>query len=719
MLTSPNDTAKGNLKPEAREAALAQLRVRSNPFASSVATAGTEDDCLRFDIPGLLREQHDCLRGIVQLYRDGKPDSQVFPVVGDRGTGKTHLLRTFRDEVQRRNDTLVVVADHYTLGQDPVDYLILQIAGFLLSHTGAGAKTFQTIADRLTGRVLDEALRRLTPPEQLTLVPPRTIMEKFGSWFGTGTSVNARLQIVQELAASCASVLPEPRVAAQAAGVPANQLVEVIHRFLQQTESTATDGILRRELYSRLAVFSLTGDRAPLADFMNGDYRQGPAHVSQAGKLNLQLLCVFIQLFRELKIPLVFVFDQLEDFLLGPNQHVKEDVRVSFTNALASLINSVPGLCIMIFAERSLWNGTILQLAGGYAAERLNRLFSLPGRPAQRDIPMPESVGHGNLSQLIQRRVRWTLGYLDSNLPDIFPFGESQLREVENKETTVRACLRKLAELYNEIVFNAKTQKISPVIGQTTSTNDEITKIEPKQTSDPQKPLIEPVHLEKTQPDPVINESLMTNLKANWKTAEAAAENELGKGPFVPSKVVAIQQGLVIWLEFLRECGLVAQLWAKEELFVDPEINPPYGYLAIIRVADPTSPGIGVAGWFGEGVWRFKEFKARLEVFKNNPPVIRTLVLCRRDGMDAISGATKTAFEEAQQAGRDIRVQQYDLKDLYAAVAFPLWLQRVRDDIDAAGPEGLYTLKTFTLKLSATLLGWIDSWRQPPVSENV
>jgi len=97
-------------------ATLEKLRFGSNPFAAQVAAVGTADECLQSGVPEFAAGQFSELLEIISTYRDGRPATHVYPVLGDRGSGKTHLLYTLRGELQQQalqsgNETMVVVVD--------------------------------------------------------------------------------------------------------------------------------------------------------------------------------------------------------------------------------------------------------------------------------------------------------------------------------------------------------------------------------------------------------------------------------------------------------------------------------------------------------------------------------------------------------------------------------------------------------------------------------
>src|SRR4051794_20803053 len=101
MPTPPVVATEPRSAEQIRGAALARLRQAANPFSFSVATAGTEESCLGYDIQEYLDAQRSDLLAIIRQYRRPDQPSQLFPVLGDSGTGKTHLLTTLQAELQR------------------------------------------------------------------------------------------------------------------------------------------------------------------------------------------------------------------------------------------------------------------------------------------------------------------------------------------------------------------------------------------------------------------------------------------------------------------------------------------------------------------------------------------------------------------------------------------------------------------------------------------
>jgi hypothetical protein len=665
------------------------LRQGSNPFAFSVATAGTEENCIQYDVPQLFDTQRTDLLAVVQLYRNPKQPSHVFPILGDSGTGKTHLLATFQAELQREaveagRESLLIAADLYSVKIDAVNFFLWQIVNHLLAQAGPGARVLRAVADRLTARLLGEGLRQLSPPQQIQLIPARSLWEKLKLGLRTRSTAQVRLDALRQLANKCDSPAPTdlPR-ACEDAGLAPETALSLIQRHLDRIEPKDAAGTLRKDLYGRLAQLAIRGEREPVEDFFTDDFRKVTASIAGDHQSIRLLLSILLQLLRALEVPVILDFDQLEDYLKGPTDARQQEARAGFGQAIAALLNHVQGLCLLIFAERALWNDAVLGRMDAYIRHRLDQEFTLPGRPSQREIDMPGRLSRPHLEQLIQRRVRAALGTFDpTGLPATFPFDDEHLRQLE-REPTIRMCLRKLSTWFNEIVFLPSATPRPP---------------QPKQ--------------ELPQP-PQVDDRLTAQLRARWDTELAGAKKQIEKEYQTrPALIPEIQTALDRWLSYLMAEGITGAVpWAGVSLITDPSKGP-FGYLNVVRLNGPDAPGVGIAAWLGERKWRLTDLERRLQFFDATPCPIRTLILFRRDGEDALSGATRDLYDQAHTRGRDVRVQPYAQSDFESLLAFPRWLQAIQPDVDAGGESGKATLKAFVTRLSESLLRWVDTWQK-------
>src|SRR5947209_6799474 len=80
--------------------ALDVLRRAGNPFRNYFARNPDDDVCARYHVPELFAREREQLLGVVDLYRyDPSTHSEVVPVLGNKGAGKTHLLHSIKHGV--------------------------------------------------------------------------------------------------------------------------------------------------------------------------------------------------------------------------------------------------------------------------------------------------------------------------------------------------------------------------------------------------------------------------------------------------------------------------------------------------------------------------------------------------------------------------------------------------------------------------------------------
>src|SRR5262245_63733377 len=79
------------------ERAFEVLRRAGNPFRNYFARNPDDEVCARYHVPELYAQERDQLLGVVDLYRyDSTAHSEVVPVLGNKGAGKTHLLHSIK-----------------------------------------------------------------------------------------------------------------------------------------------------------------------------------------------------------------------------------------------------------------------------------------------------------------------------------------------------------------------------------------------------------------------------------------------------------------------------------------------------------------------------------------------------------------------------------------------------------------------------------------------
>lgn len=680
-MPSPPPAATEDPEADLRTQALAKLRLGSNPFQSQVATVGTAEESLLASVPEFAAGPFADILDIIRTYREGSPATRVFPVLGDRGAGKTHLLYRLKQELKEQtiragDETMLVVVESLSPGIDPIDYLLWQIVNHLLAQGGDNERMLDVIAGRLTGRLLTEALRRLAPHQRVGLFPVQGLWDRMQSRLGSQSRVEKKLVAIESIIQVCSRKNPTPqeiRDACRSSSLPCEVAFELVEKYLQNTESKDILGWFRKALFGLLARLAILGEREPFEAFHDGDYSDAPANVKHAGNLNRRLLDAWLALLKALNIPVVLMFDQLEDYLRSAKREEELINRRFFTSAAALFVNELRNVCILIFAESGFWTD-LLNNSEQFASERLRQPFALPGRPAERYIEMPYRISSGILNEIIDRRVRISFPSLDlTGLSSGFPFGMSELQSL-NQESSVRACLRKLAKLYDEIVFPSK---------------------------------IEP-------------DDFKADLAKVWKEQFLAQQRIHGQEPklkvaFLPE----VQNALHAWLDVLNNQDMTGSgPWKKLELVSYPD-KQPYGTMSVIRTSAPNVPGIGIAVWLGTGTGQPTDLERRLSFFDENPCKIKTLVLLRAGATANLGGKSRTIFDQATGNGRDIRLHKYEPKHMHALLAFGGWQQAVNAKLDVlkeSSPTAVADFREFLSQLSSEMLGWIDAWRKPVVA---
>src|SRR5258707_9896509 len=79
------------------ERAMEVLRRAGNPFRNYFARNPDDEVCARYHVPELFAKERALLLGVVDLYRAAPGmHSEVVPVLGNKGSGKTHLLHSIK-----------------------------------------------------------------------------------------------------------------------------------------------------------------------------------------------------------------------------------------------------------------------------------------------------------------------------------------------------------------------------------------------------------------------------------------------------------------------------------------------------------------------------------------------------------------------------------------------------------------------------------------------
>src|SRR4029077_8881927 len=146
------------------EQALEVLRRTGNPFRNYFARNPDDEVCARYHVPELFAIEREQLLGVVDLYRyDPGIHSEVVPVLGNKGAGKTHLLHSIKHGGEGAWQ-LLVTPGLYQKGSDFLEYLLFQVIDTLLGGgKQKGMRPLEFIGEVLVRRLLHRALETLAP----------------------------------------------------------------------------------------------------------------------------------------------------------------------------------------------------------------------------------------------------------------------------------------------------------------------------------------------------------------------------------------------------------------------------------------------------------------------------------------------------------------------------------------------------------------------------
>src|SRR5262245_39012080 len=170
------------------ERALEVLRRAGNPFRNYFARNPDDEVCARYHVPELYAAEREQLLGVVDLYRYAPTThSEVVPVLGNKGAGKTHLLYSIKHGAEGAWQ-LLVTPGTYQKDTEFLEYLLFQLIDTLL---GGGkqknTRPLDYIGEMVVRGLFGAALTALTPPQRLDLFPAPGL----GRWvrkLGLGTA---------------------------------------------------------------------------------------------------------------------------------------------------------------------------------------------------------------------------------------------------------------------------------------------------------------------------------------------------------------------------------------------------------------------------------------------------------------------------------------------------------------------------------------------------
>jgi hypothetical protein len=676
--------------------ALEMLRHAGNPFRNYFARNPDDEVCARFHVSELFARQREQLLGVVNLYRyDSQTHSEVVPVLGNKGAGKTHLLHSIKHG-QTGAWQLLVTPGTFQKDAEFLEYLLFQIIDTLLG--GAiqnGARPLDFVSDGLTRRLLHQALSALSAEELRELFPATGLVrwaQKLG--LGGGQAQERAKWLLDHLArpmtqtqrdSSVRQVCADCRLAPERAW-------ELVRQHIERSESHNTAGLMRRQIHENFARAALLGDEGELAGFLTYGFAELEFNVRPSRQdLVLALLKVLMDIFLGLKMPVVVAFDQLEDLLLARRDDGGQRTAEAFFAGIVQAMHQVDGICFVVFAERGLWNRFIPSL-DGYIQDRLSNPIHVPGqgtiKAVRLEAPAPELV-----RRVVEIRLQSALAELAGagELSPIFPFTDEQIHRIARTEPTLRDMLQQFRHLFDHLVFADPAPETANGASQAVQA-----RVVP---SSELPPTVKSAVIVETSIGPATNRgtvdtadlgSLGVDLGASWEQVLQAARQQLEPEGALTGATRELQTGLGAFLQLCHEHGVKVGPWRLQHVAAELAFgeHPTYGVISIAHWAckDGQPWKVGVGLFLGRGPGKPKDLETKLAALEVAPPIIDHLILLRPEDDLSLTGKSKTLWQEAERRSRHARLEPINLDALAILYGFPRFLTALSETLPDGQP---------------------------------
>ncbi|MGE3803690.1 MAG: hypothetical protein AB7K24_03340 [Gemmataceae bacterium] len=695
MALSPTGTVSERSLPER---AIEVLRRAGNPFRNYFARNPDDEVCARYHVPELFSTERDQLLSVVDLYRyDAAMHSEVLPVLGNKGSGKTHLLHSIKHGGGAWQ--LLVTPGTYQKDTDFLEYLLFQVIDTLLGGgKQKGSRPLDFIGQALTRTHLINTLQELTPAERLDLFPAPGLA-RWTRRLGLGTTqAHERTQwLIDTLKAERSG--GQQRTLKQhltESGLDPQRVCDLICTNVERSDVHSTAGQLRRNIRKGFVRAAILGDEAELASFLTYGFAELESQMRPGRQdLVLSLFKVLMEGFRELKIPVVVAFDQLEDLLLVRRTEDGHRIAESFFAGIVQALHQIDGICFLVFAERGLWNRFVPSL-DGYIQDRLNNPVHVPGHGTIKSLRL-EAPSLELVRRVVEARLRPALEELPDGdkLAPIFPFNSEQIDRIARTEPTLRDMLQQFRHLFDRLVYDRVERAADAdtpssrlpaeegyVIKSMTvvESNQPAPQGENWQADEQPRP---PTVIEQSRPRGTgVSRQLINEL---WLQEMQAARKQLEPEGALTGATRELQAGLGAFLQACHEHGVKVGPWRLQHVVPEWTFgeHPTYGVLTIAhwtcKDGQPWKVGVGL--FLGKGAGKPKDLDIKLKAMETEPTMIDHLILLRPEDDVSLTGKSKTLWQEAQKRGRHARIEPVNLDNLAVLYGFPRWLTAFTADL--------------------------------------
>jgi hypothetical protein len=683
------------------ERALEVLRRAGNPFRNYFARNPDDEVCARYHVGELYARERDQLLGVVDLYRYAPTThSEVVPVLGNKGSGKTHLLHSIKHGPEGAWQLLVTPGVYQKDGEF-LEYLLFQLIDTLL---GGGrqknTRPLEYVGELVVRNLLGGALQTLNPQQRLELFPAPGL-GRLARKLGLGAS--QALERVQWLIDSLGRSVPRPfhpgavRRACEEAALDPERALQLVGGHIDRTEAHNTAGLMRRHILMGFARAVLMGDESDLATFLTYGFAELDFQVRPSRQdLVLALFKVLMGVLQGLRLPVVLAFDQLEDLLLARRSDDSHRTAESFFAGLVQAMHQIDGIAFLVFAERGLWNRFVPSL-DGYIQDRLNNPIHLPEYGTLQALRL-EAPPVDLVFRVVEARLRPALEQLPdfAEVPSLYPFTAEQVERIARTEPTLRDMLQQFRHLFDSLVFRTGEPAAEPLQGEPEPAPsrlpfDEEPAAPPANRLPPAPPVVKSVIVVQTPvtPPAVTPAAQLAgprlSLGEMWDQEVRAARRKLEPEGAIPGATRELQAGLGAFLRVGHEQGVKVGPWRLQHVVPEWAFgeHPTYGVLTIghwvCKGGQPWKLGMGL--FLGRGPAKPRDLQIKLSALEVDPAVIDHLILLRPEDDLLLSGKSKALWQDAERRGRHARLEPVALDAFAALYAFPRLLATLTESL--------------------------------------
>jgi hypothetical protein len=352
-------------------------------------------------------------------------------------------------------------------------------------------------------------------------------------------------------------------------------------------------------------------------------------------------------------------------------------------------MHQLDGICYLVFAERGLWNRFVPSL-DGYIQDRLNNPVHVPGHGTIKALRL-EAPPADLVRKVVQVRMWEALGVVfdRESSPCIDPFTEEQILQVARTEPTLRDMLQQFRQLFDHLVYG-EVQKAAydvetPSVTTTTILPSPSGRGVGGEGSQPTVKSAIVVEVPAKSPALPRASADAFDLMGMWEQALAEAKSKLEPEGSLTGATRELQAGLGAFLAICHEHGIKVGPWRLQHVVPDFTFSdhPTYGAMSIAhwvcKDGQPWKVGVGL--FLGKGPGKPRDLEIKLGALDLTPAAIDHLILLRPDDDVALTGKSKTIWQESERKGLHARLEPTQMDHFTMLYAFPRWLAALSESL--------------------------------------